>query len=293
MQMSEVLDKLKSLQDVLAEKYEVEAKVEELPKSLDGTTESLDRFKAEYIETNAEYEDQKSKVTALKQDLEEAVRARENGEKEMDSVTTHREFEVLEKQVKEAGEKESVLRDNLKKEEKRLDELEERLRGEEALIETTESDVNESKNNLTRELDELKSQLTGLEAQEKEMSDGIDSEIIFKFQRIIQRNRKGIVAVKGNVCDGCHMILPAQFANEVHKGEKILFCPYCSRILFYEEVEGEESTFFSMSDDSLIADFGDESFEDDLDELDDDYSSMDSESEDSDSPDQASGFDEN
>ena len=48
MQMSEELDKLKSLQEVLAEKYEIEAKVEELPKTLDGSTESLERFKKEY-----------------------------------------------------------------------------------------------------------------------------------------------------------------------------------------------------------------------------------------------------
>ena len=50
MQMTEELERLKSLQDVLAEKYEIEAKVEELPKTLDGSTESLDRFKREYIE---------------------------------------------------------------------------------------------------------------------------------------------------------------------------------------------------------------------------------------------------
>ena len=47
MQMTEELERLKSLQDVLAEKYEIEAKVEELPKTLDGSTESLDRFKRE------------------------------------------------------------------------------------------------------------------------------------------------------------------------------------------------------------------------------------------------------
>jgi uncharacterized Zn finger protein (UPF0148 family) len=36
------------------------------------------------------------------------------------------------------------------------------------------------------------------------------------------------------------MILTVQFVNEVRKGEGIMFCPYCSRILFYqEESEGE------------------------------------------------------
>ena len=63
------------------------------------------------------------------------------------------------------------------------------------------------------------------------------------------------------------MILPAQFANEVHEGEKILFCPYCSRILFYQEIaEGEEAEdFLSMDETGTLADFDDE-FGDEYDE---------------------------
>lgn len=258
MQMSEILDKLKSLQDVLAEKYEIEAKVEELPKTLDGSTESLERFKKEYIEKNAEYEAEKAKVAALKSELEDAVRSRESGEKNMDSIKTHREYEVLDKQISEAQEREDSIRKELQKEEKILSELDDNLKSEESLIVSTEKDVNDAKQNLARDMDAFKAQLEELNAKGSQMADGIDSEIIFKFQRIIQRNRKGIVAVKGNVCDGCHMILPAQFANEVHRGEKILFCPYCSRILFYEESEEGKNDFFSLEEAGSLADLDDE-----------------------------------
>ena len=36
------------------------------------------------------------------------------------------------------------------------------------------------------------------------------------------------------------MILPANFANQVREGEEINFCPYCSRILYYEEVSEDQ-----------------------------------------------------
>ena len=61
------------------------------------------------------------------------------------------------------------------------------------------------------------------------------------------------------------MILPGQFANEVRNGDKIVFCPYCSRILFYEEVTGEEEQYFQMDAGSLADlddDFGEEEEED-------------------------------
>jgi DNA-directed RNA polymerase subunit M/transcription elongation factor TFIIS len=64
---------------------------------------------------------------------------------------------------------------------------------------------------------------------------------------------------------GCHMILPVQFANEVRIGEEFIFCPYCSRILFYEEsAEGEEE-FFNTEDTGSLSDL-DEAEEDEYEE---------------------------
>ena len=37
------------------------------------------------------------------------------------------------------------------------------------------------------------------------------------------------------------MTLPIQFVNDVRLGEEFKFCPYCSRVLFYEESE-EDAT---------------------------------------------------
>ena len=262
MQMTEELERLKSLQDVLAEKYEIEAKVEELPKTLDGSTESLDRFKREYIEKNKLYEEKKDIVARLRVELDEAQRKREEGERGMDAISTHREYEILEKQISEAQALEDSKRKELQREEKSMAELNDLLKSEEDLIASTEKDVNEARENLDKEIAACNEKLEALKAQEAEISEGIDSETIMKFQRIIKRNRKGIVAVKGKVCDGCHMILPAQFANEVHHGEKILFCPYCSRILFYEEAADLDENYVSIHDDSSADDMDEDLLED-------------------------------
>ena len=247
---------------MLAEKYEIEAKVEELPKTLDGSTESLDRFKREYIEKNKLYEEKKDIVAHLRVELDEAQRKREEGERGMDAISTHREYEILEKQISEAQALEDSKRKELQREEKSMAELNDLLKSEEDLIASTEKDVNEARENLDKEIAACNEKLEALKAQESEISEGIDSETIMKFQRIIKRNRKGIVAVKGKVCDGCHMILPAQFANEVHHGEKILFCPYCSRILFYEEAADLDENYVSIHDDSSADDMDEDLLED-------------------------------
>lgn len=262
MVMTEVFEKLKDLQGVLAEKYALERKIEDAPLQLTSQDELLSRLKKEFIEKNTKYEEVRAGVEHLKAQLAEAEASRESGEKGMDNITTHREYEALDKQITEAKEREDAIRRELTREEKSLAELNEILRADEAMISAQEGDLNDSKTSLATEIDGYKGMLESLSQQESEITPGIDQEIVYKFQRIIRRNSEGIVAVRNGVCTGCHMILPAQFANEVRDGEKILFCPYCSRILYHQDVmDGEEETYFSADETGTLADF-DEDFAD-------------------------------
>lgn len=266
MVMTEVFDKLKELQEVLAKKYSIEAKIAGSPENLEKSEELLAVLKKEYIEKNARYEEIKAKVEKLKDELAEAEKSREEGEKGMDNITTHREYEALDKQITEATERENSVRKELQKEEKNLDEMKEILAGDEELIKSQEADLEVNKESLNKEISEYKSQLEDLSKREEAITPGLDQEIVYKFQRIIQRNSEGIVSVRNGVCSGCHMILPGQFANEVHDGEKILFCPYCSRILYHEDVAEEEAeNYFTMSETGTLTGFGDD--DDSLDDL--------------------------
>ncbi len=263
MATQDIFEKLKKLQTILVKKYELEQKKEEAPKQLGSQEELLARMKKEYIEKNNEYEEVKTKVAQLKFDLDEAVKSREKGEKGMDDIQTHREYEALEKQISEATEKENEVRKELQKQEKLLEEIKETLNINEEMIKSQENDLASSKETLNKELQSYDTQLASLKKDEDKITPDLDQEILFKFQRIIQRNSEGIVAVRNRVCTGCNMILPAQFANIVREGENINFCPYCSRILFYEET-GNEKDFdpiITMDDAGSLADLDDE-FED-------------------------------
>ncbi len=261
--MTDIFEKLKTLQDILAEKYSIEHEIEESPKKLSVQDELLSRLKKEFIVKNTEYEEVRAKVLKLKANLAEAESAREMGEKNMESISTHREYEVLEKAIKDSTDLEQAVRKDLHREEKTLAELNDNLQQDEQLIKSQESELNEGKEQLEKEISNMRKQLEKLEKDEDKVVTGIDPEIVFKFERIIKNKQTGIVAVKGNVCEGCHMILPSQFANEVHSGEQIHFCPYCSRILFYQEPEDGESDFFQLDDAGSLEGFDEDDFGED------------------------------
>ena len=239
--MQEVFDKLRALQDVLSKKFEIEREIEEVPKLLHTKTELTNRLKKSYVEKNTQVEETEEKIRHIRIRLEDAERQREEYEKQMDLITTQREYEALDKEISDATEKEQQLRKEMLKEEKTLGELKESLEKDEKMIQVQEEELKAEQEKIEQENEEKRKELEELESQENEITPGLDEEILFKFERIIRsKSGLGIVPVKDSICTGCHMQLPAQFENDVRSGEDILFCPYCSRILFYESEEEEE-----------------------------------------------------
>ena len=252
------LDKLRNLQDILSQKITLEHEILDIPKLLITQEELLNRLKRSFIEKNQEYEKNKTAETELRNQLKDAEVSREKAEKNMDVISTQREYEALDKEIKDASEKEQQYRKELQQKERQLVEINEQLKQNTALIEQQEAELAERRAVIEAEIAEKKKQVDSLLKKEKKITSDLDSEVVFKFERII-RNKMGlgIVAIKGNVCMGCHMILPIEFANRVRLGEDFVFCPYCSRILYYEEsVDGEEE-FFDTEDSGSLSDLDD------------------------------------
>jgi len=256
------LDKLRSLQEIIYEKIGLEKSIQEIPKLIGTQEELLNRLKKTFIEKNSEYERIKAEEADLRNKLAEVESAREKSEKNMDAVSTQREYEALDKEIKDASEKEQQYRKDLQQKERYLAELDEQIKQQASLIEQQEKELEERRKKIEADISEKQKQIDNLKKKESKLTENLDSEVVFKFERIIKNKMGiGIVAIKGNVCMGCHMILPVQFANEVRIGEEFVFCPYCSRILFYEESPEGEEDFFNTEDTGALSD---------LDEVDED-----------------------
>ncbi|MDR2444355.1 MAG: C4-type zinc ribbon domain-containing protein [Spirochaetaceae bacterium] len=245
MTTAEIFEKLRSLQDVLARKIELEREINYIPKMLVTQEELLQRLKKEYIEKDIERSATKTVEMELKNLLFEAESTREKAEKHMDAISTQREYENLDKEIHDASEKESQYRKEIKQKEQKIRELDNDMERKKELIDQQDAELSQAKADVEAKLAERKKFLIESEAEEKEITKNMDEELLFKFERIVKKKGgNGIVSIKGGVCSSCHMILPVQFANSVRSGKEIVSCPYCSSILFYEESsEGEEAYF--------------------------------------------------
>jgi predicted nucleic acid-binding Zn-ribbon protein len=285
MLMEEVFERLREYQEILTKRVEIEKEVNEIPKALDSQIELLARVKKSYLEKHEAFKAAEARVRELRGQLAEAEAAREAAEKQMDAISTQREYEALNKEIRDATDREHGYRKDLQREERSLAEIEESLRRDESMIQLQDSEIAEKGARIKAEKESKITEIGELRVKEEDASSGIDKDVLFKFERIIRSKQGlGIVPVKGYVCTGCFMILPAQFVNEVRSGNRIIFCPYCSRVLYYQETEEQSEQLFvdiesgSLSDLEDYAEEGEEdSFDDEGDEGEKDGSVEDSE----------------
>jgi len=253
------LNMLRELQDILSDKIKLEHEIRDIPKQMGALEEAYNRTRKVFIEKNQELEKVKISEDSVRAMLREAEAAREQAERKISLINTQREYEALDKERIAAEEKEQQYRKEAQQKERSRLELDEQIKQYAALIEHQEIELAEKKVGIEAEITEKNKLFDALLKNEENITDNLDSEVVFKFERII-RNKSGlgIVAIKGNVCMGCHMILPAQFSNNVRLYEEFVFCPYCSRILFFEESPEGEEIFFDNDDAGALYDLEEE-----------------------------------
>ena len=257
--IDEVFERLRALQDVMFRRFELEREIEDLPRALQTKGETLNRLKQSYVDKNERYDNVKANIEELRNQAISAERERERYESQMDQIKTQREYEALDKEIRDANDREVECRRELERQQEYLDTLHETLKSDEEHIAQQEDEVAEERTRIDGEVSDRESALKDLVTDESGITPGLDTELLFKFERIIRmKEGLGIVPLRGGVCTGCQIIMPPFFANRVRTGEELMFCPNCSRIVFYESDEIEEEAFdpddMSFDDDDLMFD---------------------------------------
>ncbi|MGO8926682.1 MAG: C4-type zinc ribbon domain-containing protein [Limisphaerales bacterium] len=71
-----------------------------------------------------------------------------------------------------------------------------------------------------------------VEAQTAALRSNIPQPFIGHYDRLHVRGKKGIVAVRNQVCTGCHMHVPIGQITVLMRGEDIQLCESCGRYLY-------------------------------------------------------------
>lgn len=251
-------ESLQKMQEILARKNQLELEITAEPGNLVIQKNLLERLKTEYVAKDKTLKELSEKIAVLKAELTATERKKEDSEKAMDNIKTQREYESLDKEISEANKKATDIRRELQHLDVEARKIDDEINQTQVQIEQNEAEIAKKSEDLQDSVQAKAQEIEELEKAKKTICPDMTEDDIFKFERIIKNKKgKGIVAVRDGSCEGCHIVLPPQFINEVRDAQEIKYCPYCSRILFYEKTQApliESDEVFDSADIGGLAD---------------------------------------
>ncbi len=231
----EQIEQLVVLQKVDSEMITLQRILEDAPKQLQSLKE-----KQAYLK-------QQQAVIQEKIDVLMEQKARIEGEIESDTQKVKKSKNKL-MMVENTKEYHAMMREmdtmekmNRSREEERanlladLSDLEGRKDALQNDINELESTISAQQSTLDQELAEKRARIEVLDKEKKKASEAVPAPILTRYNFIRDRiPNPVIVSVSEGVCQGCHVVIPPQAFIDLQKGEQILSCPNCLRIIFWE-----------------------------------------------------------
>lgn len=231
-----VYDKLIEYQDILMDKFKLEELMDGLPKVIASKNEILSRLKKTYLTKHKQYKKLEENLLSYDKKVGELKLEQADLEEKIKSTKTQKEFEVVDKTIRDRKEREEELHAQMEQDKEVINDLRSAISDYEIDMKRQEDDIAREQERINAELAKVKKSMEELEAKEKEVVDGIDEEFRAKFEKIVRNKEgRGIVAVTCGYCTGCHLVLPQEFINKVRSNDKIYFCQNCSRTLYFRE----------------------------------------------------------
>jgi hypothetical protein len=81
-----------------------------------------------------------------------------------------------------------------------------------------------------------------VEASLAELRAKFPAQILAHYDRLVARGKKGLAAVRGQVCSGCHMQVPLGVVMTLKRGDDIQICESCGRYLYLPTAVETEAT---------------------------------------------------
>ena len=241
--MKDLLADLIALQEVELEIFKAEEGLRELPKDI-SEIESITGARRKSLDAmDEEISSYEQRKAPLETELKENQAILDAADARIKRIKTHKELLALQREIDLAKKRKADLEEQIltimDRIEKKSSERE-RIR---ASYETDKVILEERKERVVGQMKELDAVLAEYKGKDKNLRKIVDPSLLSKYDRIKQ-GKKGLAVVEchDGVCRGCHMHIQPQLYNELVRGDRLIICPSCQRILFVKSrVEEKEN----------------------------------------------------
>ncbi|BCS52282.1 hypothetical protein GSbR_16580 [Geobacter sp. SVR] len=228
---------------MLEQLQEIDVRIDILKNTQSGLYGEMNAIEQGLGDARAALSDLQSRVAALEQEKAELdtslATEQENirrSETNMKEIKTNKEFQAVGREITAAR--------------KLTTELEEQILQKLALVEELKGEIGVKADNLSEleqnstqrreekqaEIDALQHDLDADTERRQAIAGELPASLVKRYDSLREQRRGQAVAVaRDGYCLGCNMNLPPQLYNSLFRGDEMISCPHCQRVLILKQ----------------------------------------------------------
>lgn len=233
--MNEEIKQLTELQVIDLEIAKFDAEINE-------EQAALTQMEEAFLERQTSIQELKEKIEAadaqrkeLETELSDELNRIKERQAKMMQVQTNREYQSLLKEIEDA-------KKNIKEKEEEVVGIMESSEANAIIMAEQENLIKDEKKTLAEESTKVKKHAGAIADKKAKIvvkrnarAKKINSGALKKYDMLrSRRNGKAVVGVVRGICQGCFISIPPQHFNDILRGDRMLNCPTCQRILYHE-----------------------------------------------------------
>lgn len=230
---------LKSLDELQAIDLKIDGYKEER-ETLQGEIAGLDAKIAEAQSAISEKKAELAIIVEEKAKLEEGIAAEQDNIRRSEShqkeIKTQKEYQAVSKEIAAAKKLSGELEEQLLLKISQIEELNAAIAGVEESLTALEQNISTQKSELGARIGLLDADIDRDTAAREVIVKGLPSTVVRRYG-ILREQRRGVAVVEAREgsCLGCNMQLPPQLYNTLFRGDELILCPHCQRILILRQ----------------------------------------------------------
>jgi predicted nucleic acid-binding Zn-ribbon protein len=215
----------------------------EVQKTLDAVAAKVARLENELKTHGDAIEKEKQALQADKAayaDFDEQIQTNETLiakiEEKRRAVKTEREYQSLLKEEEQLRARQSQIEEDMIVCMDQMENTAQTIEAKEAELEQIREQVASDIQSVRQEASASETRHADLTREWEQMAADIDARILEKFIKVKKQTDDGraLAPAKNAICMACHMNIPPQMYNELQRFDSLKLCPFCFRILYWD-----------------------------------------------------------
>ncbi|OKY75822.1 MAG: hypothetical protein BM485_05650 [Desulfobulbaceae bacterium DB1] len=205
---------------------------------------SIEEKKLKLAKHNSTTENAAQRRRELEGEIEDSLAHIKDRQTKLMGVQTNREYQSLLKEIEENKKNNKRREDEIVLLMEQMETLQKKISDLVNVTKSEEELLVEAEEKAAKLADQIQTKRAKFEKAREQQAVKIPDNLRRRYNQLLEkRNGLAITGVTAGVCQGCFMNIPPQQFNEVLKGEQLLSCPTCQRLMFHlPESETETET---------------------------------------------------